>query len=384
MIASDKMGVQHGTQGDPALSVRLPDHETLHILPLLSQSRHERLACPASYVYSEVYDYKGLDNEDSILGNEVHALLFNWAAHNLREKSSVTDQIHLETMLHCASHEARETVSHFLDNFTLEFSKIVALERHLLGGDDLEGTPDVVLRLAPGHYRITDYKNYHQIFEAKTFQSKLYPVLVFLNYPDAKTVEFQIAFTRYGCVRSVSYTRADMPALMELIQASRTRQLAMHENPQAYEKEAVPGKVCIHCPLLRMRECPIEGRNPMEMDPSERLQWQEYLKRAAKANDLVLKELAMYGDIHAESNGRQLKGGFVLKETKQYPAGPALVLLNNWKETTDGADDLIADLHFSRSSLATKLKAKKRAVLDQAMDDIAEVEQRTEFEISEE
>lgn len=353
-------------------------------IPKLSQSRHERLACPASYVYSEVYDYKGLDNEYSIFGSEAHAILFNWAAHNWREKSQVTDQIHLETMLRCASHECAEMLRHFLDNFTLEWKNIVALEKHMLGGDDLEGTLDALLKEGSSHYRIIDYKTQHQVVEAKTFQSKLYPVLVFLNYPDAKTVDFTMAFTRYGCVRSVSYTRADMPALMELIQASRTRQLAMHENPQAYEKEAVPGKVCIHCPLLRMRECPIEGRNPMEMDPSERLQWQEYLKRAAKANDLVLKDLAMYGDVKAEANGRQLKGGFVLKETKQYPAGPALVLLNNWKETTDGADDLIADLHFSRSSLATKLKAKKRAILDQAMDDIAITEQRTEFEISEE
>lgn len=352
-------------------------------IPPLSQSRHERLACPASYVYSEVYDYRGLDNEDSILGNEVHAMLFNWAAHNWREKHSVTDQIHLETMLHCASHESAEIVRHLLDNFTLDFSKIVALEKYMTGGDDLEGTPDVVLELAPNHYRVTDYKNYHRIIEPDTFQSKLYPVLIFLNYPEAKTVEFQMVFTRYGCVRSVTYTRQDMPALMELIQASRTRQLAMHANPQQYEKEAVPGKQCIHCPLLRMRECPIDGRNPMEMDPSERLQWQQYLKQAARANDLVLKELAMHGDIQATNNGKALKGGFVLKETKQYPMGEALVLLNEWKQTTEGQDDLIADLHISRSALAAKLKAKKRAVLDQAMDDIAITEQRTEFEISE-
>lgn len=351
--------------------------------PPLSQSRYERLACPASYVWSEVYGDKSLDNEDSILGNEVHALLFNWAAHNWREKSDVTDQIHIETMLHCASHDAAEIVRHFLDNFTLDFSKIVALERYMTGGDDLEGTPDVVQKLTAGHYRVTDWKNYHQIIEAKTFQSKLYPVLVFLNFPDAKVVEFQFAFTRYGCTRTVSYSREDMPALMGLVEAARTRQLQLHEHPQQYEKEAVPGKVCIYCPLLRKRGCPIEGRNPMEMDPSERLQWQAYMKRAMKANDAVLKELAMHGDLQAESEGRQLKAGFVLKETKQYPAGPALVLLNEWKETTDGKDDLIADLHFSRSSLAGKLRAKKRAILDQAMDDIAVTEQRTEFEISE-
>lgn len=352
-------------------------------IPPLSQSRHERLACPASYVYSEVYDYKSPDSEYSILGSEAHALLFNWSAHNLREKSSVTDQIHLETMLHCASHECAEMVRHFLDNFTLQWKNIVSLERHMTGGDDLEGTPDVVLHEGNGHYRIIDYKTQHQIIDANTFQSKLYSVLVFLNYPDAKTVDFTLAFVRYGCVRSVSYTRQDMPALMELVEASRTRQLAMHANPQQYEKEAVPGKQCIHCPLLRIRECPIDGRNPMEMDPSERLQWQQYLKQAARANDLVLKELAMHGDIKATNNGKAIKGGFVLKETKQYPMGDALVLLNNWKQTTDGADDLIADLHISRSALASKLKAKKRAILDQAMDDIAVTEQRTEFEISE-
>jgi len=352
-------------------------------IPLLSQSRHERLACPASYVHSEVYGTKSPDNEDSILGNEVHAILFNWAVHNWADKSSVTDQIHLESTLRIASHEAAEIVRHFLDNFSLEFRHIVGLEKHLTGGEDLEGTLDVVLKESRGCYRVIDYKNYHKIIEPTTFQAKLYPLLVFLNYPDATKVDFTLAFTRYGCVRTVSYSRQDMPALMELVEASRARQIQMHENPKQYEKEAVPGKVCIYCPLLRMRECPIEGRNPMEMTPEDRLLWQEYLKRAAKANDAVLKDIALHRDIKAESNGRQLKGGFVLKETKQYPMGQALVLLNDWKNTTDGEDDLIADLHISRSALASKLKAKKRCVLSQAMDDIAEVEQRTEFEITE-
>jgi hypothetical protein len=345
------------------------------------------LACPASYVYSEVYDYKSPDNEDSSLGNEVHALLFNWASHNWREKSDVTDQIHLEHLMTCASHEAQEIARHFLDNFTLNFRHIADLEKHLTGGDDLEGTPDVILNEGSGNYRIIDYKNYHRIIDATTFQSKLYPVLVFLCYPDAKRVEFTLAFTRYGCVRTAAYTREDMPRLMELVDASRKRQLEIHDNPHVYESQAIPGSQCIHCPLLRMRECPIEGRNPMEMNPSERLAWQQYLKQAARANDLVLKELAMHGDIQAPGkDGKTLKGGFVLKETRQYPLGPALVLLNNWREVTAAEgkpDDLIADLHVSRSALASKLKAKKRAILDQAMDDIAEVEQRTEFEITE-
>lgn len=358
-------------------------------IPPLSQSRYERLACPASYVWSEIYEYKSADSEDSALGSEVHALLFNWATHNWREKSALTDQIHLERMLSCASQESREIIRHFLDNFSLDFNKIVALERHLLGGEDLEGTPDVITREGAGHYHVWDYKNYHRIIQPDTFQAKLYPLLVFLNYPDADFVNFSFAFTRYGCVRSLPqpFTRADIPQLMEVVDASRTRQLAIHANPQAYESEAVPGKVCIHCPLLRTRQCPVEGRNPMEMEPSERLQWQEYLKQAARANDLVLKELAMFGDISAkDANGKPLKGGFVLKETKQYPMGQALVVLNNWYETTKAEgkpDDLISDLHVSRSALASKLKAKKRAILDQAMDDIAVVEQRTEFEISE-
>lgn len=355
-------------------------------IPPLSQSRHERLACPASYVYSEVYEFKSPDNEDSVLGNEIHAILFNWAAHNSNVRSSVTNQIHLEEVLRVSSFEAAQIVRHFLDNFSLPFNKIVALEKVLRGGEDIEGTPDVVVRESAGHYHVYDYKNYHRIILPDTFQAKLYPLLVFLNYPDADYVNFTYAFTRYGCQRPLQqpYTRADIPQLMDMVEASRTRQLAMHAAPQQYENEAVPGKHCIYCPLLRMKECPIEGRNPMEMSPSERLQWAEYMRRATKANDAILKEIAMSGDVEASSEGKSLKAGFVLKETKQYPAGPALVLLNDWKNATDGQDDLIADLHFSRSSLASKLKAKKRATLDQAMDDIAIVEQRTEFEISEE
>lgn len=353
-------------------------------IPPLSQSRHERMACAASYVYSEVYDYKSPANEYSELGNEVDAILYSWGMHNKYEKSPATDQVVLEGVLKLSSHEAQEIIRHFLDNFTMNWQQIVGMQLHLMGGDELEGTLDCLSDEGRGHFRVTDFKNYFRVFQPDTFQAKLYPLLVFLNYPDAKSVDFTLAFTRYGCTRTVSYTRADVPQLMELVAASRTRQIHMHADPQQYEKDAVPGKHCIYCPLLRMRECPLEGRNPMEMSPSERLQWQEYLRRAAKANDAVLKEFAMYGDVKAEANGKKLKGGFVLKETKQYPAGPALVLLNDWKTATDGQDDLISDLHFSRSALASKLKAKKRATLDQAMDDIAQVEQRTEFEISEE
>jgi hypothetical protein len=356
-------------------------------VPPLSQSRYERMSCSASYVWNEVYGYQQMDSEWSALGNEVDALLYNWALHNQREKSQVTDQIHLESILKTASPEAQEIVRHFLDNFSLDWKNIVGLQKHLLGGDDLEGTLDVLLKEGKGFYRVLDFKNHFRVFNPDSFQSKLYPLLVFLNYPDAEQVDFTLAFTRYGCVRSLPqpFSRRDVPQLMELAEAARTRQLAMHESPQAYESQALAGSWCVYCPLLRMRECPLEGRNPAEMSKEDRLQWQVYLKHAVRENDLMLKELATRGEIKAkDSHGRQIQGGFVLKETKQYPAGPALVLLNEWKNTTDGQDDLIADLHFSRSALASKLKAKKRAVLDQAMDDIAVTEQRTEFEISEE
>lgn len=353
-------------------------------IPRLSQSRHERLKCPSSYVHSEMYGYDSTDNEYNVLGSEAHAILFNWANHGWMEKAKVTDQIHLESVLRTASHEAAEMIRHFLEGFSLDFRKIVALETRLEGGDDLEGTPDVLSRLAAKHYKITDYKSQHQVVEAESFQSKLYPLLVFLNYPDAEIVEFELAFLRYGCTRTVSYARKDMPAIMELVQASRSRQLEIHANPQQYEKQAVPGKACIYCPLLRKRECPVEGWNHMEMPIEQRLQWQEYMKRAVKANDQILKDHAEHiGPISAQStDGRKIVGQHVPKETRQFPFGPATALLVEWKEDT--GEDLIKDLHVSYSSLKAKLKTRKRAILDQAFEDIAQVEQRTEFEIREE
>ena len=123
----------------------------------------------------------------------------------------------------------------------------------------------------------------------------------------------------------------------------------------------------------------------MEMTKEDRLQWQVYLKHAIRENDVALKEWATRGDIKAQdSHGRKIQGGFVVKESAQYPMGPTLVLLNDWNQANDGKDDLIADLHISKSQLESKLKTKKRATLHQAMKDIAVIEQRTEFEISEE
>lgn len=352
-------------------------------IPRLSQSRHECMKCPASYVHSEIYGYESTDNEYNVLGSEAHDILLNWAEHNNRNQNTGTDEIHLERLLAAATHEAAEMIRHFLEGFSLDFRKIVALETRLEGGDDLEGTLDVLSRLTPTHYKITDYKSQHQVVPAESFQSKLYPLLVFLNYPDAKTVEFELAFLRYGCTRSATYSRDDVPMLLELIQASRSRQFAIHADPSRYEKEAVPGKACIYCPLLRMRECPVEGWNHMEMSIEERLQWQEYMRRAIRANEPILKDYANeVGPIQATSaDGRKLVAQHVPKETRQFPFGPATALLVEWKEDT--GEDLIKDLHVSYSSLKAKLKTRKRAILDQAFEDIAVVEKSTSFEISE-
>jgi hypothetical protein len=366
---------------------------TLVQIKPLSQSRYEKMACPASYVWQEVYGEPQPDNAYSKLGQEVHSILSAYIDHCINKKKP-SDWAKLDQLMRGAGADAAEVLTGFRENFIIEPQKVVATEWHITLDEDLrpslphteqdamvEGTLDVAQTEGPGAGRILDFKNYFRIIEPDTFQSKLYPLLWMSVDPTLEAVNFTLVFTRYGAVRSVSYTRADMGRLREMVRRERERQLAMHEQPEKYETQALPGKHCIYCPLLRNQRCPLEGRNPYEMSAEDRLLWHIYLKQALKANMEILRE---YADGHKaitaqDSNGNRIVASEVIKERRRYPLVATLEALEDWNHAE--GEDLTPKLFVSSTPLKGYLSAKKRAVLDQAMQDIAEVHTYTEFSV---
>jgi hypothetical protein len=363
---------------------------TLVNIQPLSQSRYEMMKCPASFVWQESYGAEAPDNPFSALGTELHAVLQPWVW-KLHELGPVDLEAWKASQLKLVSQEAAEILEPFWENFCFPAGKVIATEKHLTTDDgSLEGTLDCVIHQYKGNFLIPDWKSSHQILRADTFQSALYPYLLFLHRPDAEVVTFAHYHLRYGgCAREVTWTRAEIPAMEARIERARNRQLELLANPLAFEKQAIPSSRCTYCPLLRTGECPAEEWNPAaKMTLEDRTAWQIYLKQAAKANDLYLKEACIDRDvIIPDGEGKPIRAGFVLRETEQYPMGPTLALLNEWREETisdklPNGDDLIADLHISRSALKAKLKAKKRVILHQALQDISEKTQSTQFKIA--
>jgi hypothetical protein len=358
----------------------------------LSQSRFEKMACPHSYVYQEVYGEEQPDNPYSRLGTEVHGILAAYIDHCVNTKKP-SDWAELDRLMRGCSEGAAEILNGFRESFTINPKQVVATEWHLQFDEQLkpilphenrvamlEGTFDVAQREGERLGRILDFKNYFRIVEPDTFQSKLYPLLWMLLDSTLEAVDFTLVFTRYGAVRSVGYTRADIGRLRTLVMRERERQVDMHTHPEKYEGNTLPGKHCIYCPLLRARRCPLEGRNPYEMSATDRLLWHAYLKQAIKANLEILRDYASRGPITAEdANGKRIIAGEVIKERRSYPLVATLEALEDWNHAE--GEDLTPKLNVSSTPFKGYLSAKKRAVLDQRMQDIANVRTYTEFSV---
>jgi hypothetical protein len=96
----------------------------------------------------------------------------------------------------------------------------------------------------------------------RTFQSKLYSLLLMCLNLSLERVKFVLEFVRYGVSRCVEYTRKDLPWLKELAQRERARQKRLHEFVSVDDRElkASPGRHCTGCPLL-LKGCPVAQTN---------------------------------------------------------------------------------------------------------------------------
>jgi hypothetical protein len=256
--------------------------------------------------------------------------------------------------------------------------------------DNLYGFPDESLAI------ITDYKSHPRPFDpSETLQAKTYAVFVFSHFPWVKKIIFKLIFVRYANLfRMVDYTREDLPSLIEAVNAGRERQKKIHEDYDAgKELDAVAGNHCIYCPLLANATCKIAKWNPqMQLTPEQRLNFNLWYSAFSKANNKAMKEYVQETGKNIrlqDFNGKAYMFAPQESESDIYPLFkatatgiavdaqnrlimPVVDLLNDYAYAAPEDTAWLGKVQISSTSIKSYLKAKKRTVIDQAVEDVVE------------
>ena len=212
-------------------------------IPPLSQWRYETMACECQYVARNIEGVRS-DSEAARRGQAIHRIIADYVRHLERTKQK-TDYNHLNVLYMNEPEEVREVLETFMYSFHFEYDQVFATELYIALDERFnstlpdvygpsedapvntapiiyEGTLDLVTLESETAATIHDWKSYFQIVDADTFQSKLYPLLLFSLNPALRTVKFKLDFVRYGdASREVTYTRDDVPKLKAIVQRER-------------------------------------------------------------------------------------------------------------------------------------------------------------------
>jgi hypothetical protein len=346
--------------------------------PPLSQSMYESMACPASYQAKVIHHIESPPNEFSVLGQECHHCMSLYVQH-LRASNQAEDWPYFQTLLPYYTAEAQEILNGFIGSMKFNPQAILTTELRFYD-EDAAGTPDLITMETPEDATIWDYKNYFEMIEPDTFQSKLYPLLLFRHNPNLKTVRFVLVFLRYGRTRSVIWSRDAVPMLERTLRDARVRQKAIHDVEGL--AQAIPGKACDYCPLLRTARCQVNSWNPYAtMTEEDRLRYVIYTRAALTTSMSLLRQAARFRKIYVEdANGKEYEAGFIPGEKRTLPLMPTLKVIE--QHADESGEDLTPKLLISKTSLSSLRSAKKRILLDHALTDIEIVKPVTSFKIS--
>ena len=390
--------------------------------PPLHQSTVYVMACPLFYITVRklAKRKKRLPASlESSRGNEVHAAMSRyvaWCAY----KEKKMDPIAFDEFAKGAGPLAAKILAGIRDTYEVDFGHLLLTETTMALDDDLqptnvataleafvadsgnepayEGTPDAIFAFkADRRMQIVDYKTHPRPFEpGDTVQAKEYTLFCFQHFPWVETVVFQLVFVRYrNMVRSVTYTRDDIPMLVDAVRSARARQLALHESYKRGEEiPAIPGPQCQYCPLLANKTCPIAEFNPaMQFTPEERLRFALWYREFSKVNNEALKAYIQATGRSVkmqDGNGRWIKYGPVETESMVFPLFemegrgkyrrlvldnqgrpkmPVVELLLDYVHSEESDQAFLGNLVISATKLNEARRTNKRVDLDQALQD---------------
>lgn len=368
----------------------------------LSQSGYEQMACGYGYRATHVH---GVGRAGSIwadLGQEAHRLISEYINH-LVETRQPTDYDFFDALVTGASPEALDSLDRVREALVIDPERVFGTEQyigldkdfslvvmeqveheHRTGGDpriEYEGSLDLILLHSDREAEIPDWKNHFYIAAPESFQSKLYPLLLFCAMPSLEIIHFRLEYLRWGVNRVVTFTREDLPRLKRMAITARKRQRKLLELGK--EPKATPHKGCAYCPLL-LNGCPINTSNPYaKLSAKDRLRLQIYLEAALKVNQSILKEWAEKQVISVQDeNGATYTGSFVPRQRTRYALDTVLPIIDAWDR--EHPDDLLRQrLVVGASELNELAKAKKkRPELADRLSGVAEVIPYSEFQIT--
>jgi hypothetical protein len=397
-------------------------------IPPLRQSTQETMGCPRFYAEVFIKGRRTPSGLDAARGTEIHKTMAAYLSHCARKQVGM-DLDAFEQFSRGAGPQAYKILSGLRDGYVVDHEHLfateigMALDEHFqptdvaseiegISGDS--GLPAVYQGTLDGIYvfrsenriLIDDFKSHARPFDPDDKpQGKEYSLFIFQHFPWVKTVDFRLTFVRYKKLsRSVTYTREEVPVLMEVLKAARSRQETLHVKYDAGEEiEAISGTSCIYCPLLSDRTCPISEFNPnSQLDPVDRLKFHLWYAAFSKVNNAVLKDYVngtgknvilrdynqkcySYGPTETESDVYPLfqsTADGIATDREGNPSLPIVSLLMDYAHSTPEDTGWFGKLSISGTELKSKLKAKSRAFLHQAITDTAEKVTKVKMKVS--
>jgi len=418
------------------VSPRQKKSELVHIskspIPAWHQSTEVTTACPLLYVTGTIKGKKKPGGMESARGNQVHRTgseYASWCAH----KEVAMDLEAFDRFARGAGPEAAKILAGMRESYKVDFLHLFATEVPMSLDENfqptdvfgsLEGTckdselPSAYTGVLDALYMfreeskavIDDLKTHFFPYDPdKYLQGKTYCTFVFQHFPWVNEITFRLIFVRYrNMVRSVSYTRDDLPALIEEIKAARARQVTIHEAYDAgKEIEVYPGPHCLYCPLLSDHSCPIGKYNEYEQ-----LSWEERAKFAlwypifSKVNNAVMKarvqetgkpivlkdfngKIYQFGPVDSEGFVFplfQATANGIAMDKEGNPSLPIVSLLMDHVHAFPDDTKWLGDLTISSTKLMGPLKSSKsaktshRVITKQAIEDTAEKVTKIKFQ----
>jgi hypothetical protein len=397
-------------------------------LPPLRQSTQEMMSCPKFYV-TAVIEGKSLPGSlDSWRGTEIHRTMAAYLSYCALHGVSA-DLEAFSRFSRGAGPQAAKILAGLRDGFEVDYQHLFATELTLALDEKFEPTnlPAEMEGIvkendAPAHYqgtldgvylfpeqakvRIDDFKSHPRPFDpADKPQGKEYALFIFKHFPWAEVVTFRLVFVRYRKVtREVTFTRDQVPALVEALSAARDRQKSLHERYEAGQDiEAVAGAHCFYCPLLTNVQCPIAQFNPQaQYTPAERLNFNLWYAQFSSANSAAMRQFVTETGrpiVLRDYNGKAYTYGPEEKESEVYPVFqfnaegmvlrrkaipllPIIDMLYDYAADNPDDSDWMKKVVISSTSLKRYLKTKQRAFLDQAIEDTCEKVTKVRLQVS--
>lgn len=361
-------------------------------MPATRQSNIEVAACPQAYVEIVINGRTQPESIPSERGTEIHDVMSEYVRHCARYKIQA-DWKYFNSLTIAAGPVAGPILDGLRDRYRVNWETVFGTEVKLMLDENFNpcamekiwgvwpqngiakyslhedaaaytGTLDVIEISPDGKSaKIPDYKSHPSPFEADTYQSVLYPFMLFKHLPQLESIIFELVFVRYqNCTRSVEWKRIDMPEMQAIISRGRERERIIRNHPD--QAKALPVKVCTYCPLMKDLTCPIIEVNEYAVAAVDRLIAVENARRLIAFHLPILKaqaEVHPDGVISFEDGlGRRHEYGHLEVPTTVIALTPELVRKLDAYTAATGEDWHDWRLRVGSTELMGKLNANKR------------------------